>query len=558
MDWLLKLHETNPTAQAFAVIAVVCMGGMTLGSIRFRGVGLGTSGILFVGIILGNFSKPIDHHTLEFLKELGLVLFVFCIGLQLGPGFFSSFRQMGIQLNLLAASIIALGALVVLGAGWLIGFDSAAMLGLFSGATTNTPSLGAAQQTLVGLPNVTDQQRALPALAYAVAYPGAVVGIIGTVLLLKNLFGIDPQKETDQFIADRKNSTEPLHRRTIVVDNKNLEGVAIKAIPGRIESPVTISRIKRANQSEVQTATGKTQLHQGDAILAIGPEANLDKFQQVVGYAVDEDLTTESTSLQLRSVVVTNNRVLGKTIAQLALEQQFDVVVSRIVRGDVELTPTGELRLKFGDTFRMVGTQEQLDRASQLLGNSAKAMNETNFIPLFAGIAMGIAIGTMPIPIPGLPEPLRLGLAGGPLLVAILVGRLGQIGPLVWHIPLNANLAIREFGIALFFASVGLIAGPKFFNVVFSTVGLQWLLAGFCVTVLPLLTIGIFARTVLGMNFVAITGLLAGSMTDPPALTFASSICNSEAPAVTYAAVYPLTMVLRILTVQLLAVLLLG
>lgn len=558
MNWLFQLYETNPPAQAFAVISLVCMGGMILGSLRLKGIGLGTSGVLFVGIIVGNFSKPIDHNTLEFLKEFGLVLFVFCIGLQLGPGFFASLRQMGLRLNLLAALIVVLGAVVAAGAGWLMGIDSAAVLGLFSGGTTNTPSLGAAQQTLTGLPNITDEQLALPALAYAVSYPMAIVGIIGTILLLKNVLGIDPKEEAAKFAAQQSTKAVPLEQRTVVIDNATLDGMSVKSIPGGKENPVAISRIRRAGQTEIALATGSTILHTGDHVHAVGTAEHLDKFQQVAGHSSEENLATLPGPVNYRRVVVTHSKVLGKTLAQLSLEQRFGVVATRVVRGDVELMAVPDLQTKFGDTLHLVGTEENLNQATELLGNSSKAINETHFVPLFAGIAMGIVLGTMPIPVPGLPEPLRLGLAGGPLLVAIFVGRLGKIGPLVWHIPLNANLAIREFGIALFFASVGLIAGPKFFEVVFSTRGLLWLIAGAGITVVPLILVGLFARQILRMNFVAIAGLLAGSMTDPPALAFASSICQTETPAITYAAVYPLTMVLRIMMVQILAVLLLG
>ncbi|MFN3150347.1 putative transporter [Bremerella sp.] len=558
MNWLFQLYETNPPAQAFAVISLVCMGGMILGSLRLQGIGLGTSGVLFVGILVGNFSEPIDHHTLEFLKEFGLVLFVFTIGLQLGPGFFASMRQMGLRLNLLAVAIVATGAIMAIGMGWLMGLDSAAVLGLFAGGTTNTPSLGAAQQTLAGLSEITDEQLALPALAYAVSYPMAVVGIIGTILLLKTIYRIDAREESARFASEQQTQAIPLVQRTLVICNAQLDGKSIDSLRISPDNAVTISRIRKSGQSDVELAKGNTIVNQGDSILAVGTVDHLDKIEEFIGYASEEDLMTTPGRLTYHRVVITNSEVLGKTLGELALEQRFGVVATRLVRGDVELMAVDDLQTKFGDTLRLVGTEEDLNHVSQFLGNSVKALNETQFISFFAGIAFGIALGTMPIPVPGLPVPLRLSLAGGPLLVAILVGRLGKIGPLVWHIPLNANLAIRELGIALFFACVGLIAGPKFFDVVFSIRGVLWLVAGALITIVPLMLVGLFARQVLRMNFVSIAGLIAGSMTDPPALAFASGICQSEYPAVTYAAVYPLTMVLRIMTVQILAVLLLG
>lgn len=556
MSWLFELYQTNPTAQAIALIALVCMVGMVLGSIKVRGIGLGTAGVLFAGIIVGYLSEPIDHKTLEFVKEFGLVLFVFCLGLQLGPGFFASLRHMGLRLNLLAGTVVVLGALLAPVAGWLWGIDPAAVLGLFSGATTNTPSLGAAQQTLSALPGISAERAALPALAYAVSYPMAIVGIITLMLVLKNLFRIDPVQHAAAFVSEQKRAFEPLERRTLRVDNPGLEGATLASMPGLVESGVVISRVKRRGVAQIQAATGDCPLHCGDLLLAVGTARNLDACQRIVGAASSEDLMEAPGRVTYRRVVVTNNGVLGKTVHELGLDQLFGVAVTRVTRADLEMTAVPNLRLQFGDVLQVVGDSDNIQKAAEVLGNSLKALNETHFVPLFAGIVLGIALGTLPLAVPGLPQPLRFGLAGGPLIVAILVSRLGRIGPLVWHMPLNANLAFREFGIALFFASVGLMAGPQFFGLVFSTTGLMWLSAGACVTVLPLLVTGLVALTRLQMNFVVVSGFLAGSMTDPPALAFASNICGSEAPTVAYATVYPLTTLMRILAAQVLAVVL--
>jgi putative transport protein len=299
-------------------------------------------------------------------------------------------------------------------------------------------------------------------------------------------------------------------------------------------------------------------LHRGDLVLAVGTAANLDQFQRIVGHASSEDLMHAPGEVTHRRVVVTDQTALGKTVQQLGLEHLYGVAVTRITRADLEMTAVPNLRLQFGDVLQVVGDAESIQRAAERLGNSIKALNETHFVPLFAGIVAGIALGTLPLSVPGLPQPLRLGLAGGPLIVAILVSRLGRIGPLVWHMPQNTNMAFREFGIALFFASVGLLAGPRFFDVVFSANGLLWLAAGFCVTVLPIFAVGIFALLKLKMYFVVVSGLLAGSMTDPPALAFATNICRSEMPSVAYASVFPLTTLLRILSAQILAVILCG
>ncbi len=557
MKWLLELHETFPVAHAIAVLSLVCVAGMSLGSLAIRGIKLGTAGVLFAAIVVGSFSEPIDHATLEFVKEFGLILFVFCIGLQLGPGFFASLRRAGKQLNALAAIVVALSALIVLVIGWQLRIDKAAALGVLAGSTTNTPSLGAAQQTLASMPGVSQQQANLPALAYAVTYPAGCVGTIITLLTLRRLFRIDIAEEL-RVHARTQPMIEPPQRRTLVVENANLDGLAIRNVSSLKETGVTLSRIRRANAADVIAATGPTILHVGDTILAVGSTHGLDQFQRVVGRSSDENLLAAPSNAIARKIVVTNKTVVGRTVDQLDLDDRFGATVTRVGRGELELTAEPGLRVQFGDTLQIVGPEEAIESAAGCLGNSLQALNETQFVPLFAGIAVGIAIGTFPIPCPGLPQPLRLGLAAGPLIVAIVVGRIGRIGRLVWHMPRNANLAFREFGIALFFACVGLTAGPTFFTSVFSTTGIAWLAAGICVAILPVLIVGIVARKYLALNFVDLMGLLAGSTTDPPALVFATSLCGSEAPAVAYATVYPLTMVLRIVVAQVLAVLFFG
>ncbi len=558
MNWLFELPQTNPTAQAIAILSLVCVAGMSLGSIRIRGIKLGPSGVLFAAILAGHISEPVDHQTLEFVKEFGLILFVFCIGLQLGPGFFASFRQAGFQLNLLALGTVALGALVSVGLGRLWGLDGGAVLGIFSGATTNTPSLGAAQQALSSLPNLPAERAALPALAYAVTYPLGIVGIMGSLLAIRWLFRVDVAHEVETYLASQQTDSPPLERRTLVVENQNLSGLPIREIPALAETGVVVSRLRHNGANVVSIASSESVIRPGDCILVVGSGRGLDQFQRVVGRPTHDNLLSPASGVIHRRVVVTNPEVLGKTVKDLGLDLRFGVIVTRIVRGDLEMTPLPSFGLQFGDVLQVVGSPEDIRRASQLLGNSVQALRETHFVPLFAGIALGIALGTMPIFISGLPQPLRIGLAGGPLIVAIIVGRFGHIGRMVWYLPRSANLAFREFGIALFFAAVGLLAGPTFLDAVLDPAGLWWLLAGVCVTTIPLLIVGCLARGLLRINYVVLAGLISGSMTDPPALTFATTVCGNEAPALAYATVYPLTMLMRILTAQLLAVLLCG
>jgi putative transport protein len=554
LNWLFELHKNDPIAHAIGVLAFVCVLGMALGSVKFRGIGLGTSGVLFAGILVGHFGESVDHHTLDFVKEFGLIVFVFTIGLQLGPGFFAALREQGMKMNLLAAVIVLLGAVGAPLIGRLAGFDAAAVLGIFSGASTNTPSLGAGTQTISTLPDIGEDRLALPALAYAVTYPTAIAGIIGTLLLLKQIFRIDPVREAAEFAAKHRRQVEPLESRTLVVANPNLEGVKLGAVPGRTESGVSIARI-RSNE-ETHAATDATVIHQEDRLAVIGTRVGLDHFERVIGYRTDEDLTLAESSITSRTVAVTDRDVLGKTVGELSLGDRFGVAVTRVTRADIEMSAVPGLRLQFGDQLQVVGPPGDIDKAATALGDSVKELNETQFIPFFIGISLGIALGTLPIRFPGLPQPVKLGLAGGPLIVALILGRVGRIRRQVWHMPANTNLAFREFGIALFFASVGLNAGAKFFSTVFSSTGLQWVFAGICVTVIPLILVGIFARVVLKMNFIDISGLLAGSMTDPPALAFASNIAASDSPTVAYATVYPLTTLLRILSAQVLAIVL--
>jgi putative transport protein len=554
MTWLYDLHKTQPIAHSIGVLALVCVLGLALGSIKFSGIGLGTSGVLFAGILVGHFSKETDHGTMAFVKEFGLILFVFTIGLQLGPGFFAALRHQGVKMNLLAGTIVVMGAILAPVIGWLAGFDFAAVLGIFSGASTNTPSLGAGSQTLSSVPGIAPERLDFPALAYAVTYPVAIIGIIATLLLLKRIFRVDAVAEANEFAERNRAPVESLVRRTYLVTNRNLEGLRIDAIPGRIEAGVTISRARHGDETSV--ATDATVIHEGDLVCVVGTRAGVDSFGRVLGERSEEDLTRSTSPLTFRRVVVTDSAALGRTVHELSLDGRFGVAVTRVTRSDIEMSAVPGLQLKFGDQLQIVGRPEDLDHAAEVVGNSLKELNSTHFIPFFIGIALGILLGTLPIPIPGMPHPLRLGLAGGPLVVALILGRVGRIRRQVWHMPINTNLAFREFGISLFFAAVGLSAGAKFFDTVFTSTGLQWLLTGVCVTVVPLLVVGIVARVALKMNFTDLSGLIAGSMTDPPALAFASNIAKSDGPAVSYATVFPLTTLMRILCAQILVIVL--
>ncbi|MBU3666087.1 MAG: putative transporter [Chthoniobacterales bacterium] len=557
------LAQSQPVAWAVLVLSAVAIVGLAIASIKVRGVGIGIAGVLFAGIIAGHLGFSIDHSIMEFVREFGLILFVFTIGLQLGPSFFASLRSHGLKFNALAAAVVVLGAGITLAFAALSGVDVLSACGLFSGATTNTPSLGATQQTVSVLASqsgsaITPDRAALPALAYAVGYPVGVFGIIGVMLFFRKVFRVDLGKEVAAFRAEQLQGIEPLDRMSLVVENANLDGIEIGDIPGRHETGVMVSRIKRNGAEEVEVATERTIVHKGDKILAVGPRRQLEAFRLIVGRESSENLMRVPGRVAFRRVVVTRKEVLGKTVAALGLDVLYGVAVTRVLRADVEMTAVPDLQLQFGDFLHVVGDEDNIAKAADLLGNSLQALNETKFIPMFVGILLGVTAGLVPFQFPGLPVPVRLGLAGGPLVLAILLGRIGRIGPLVWYMPANANLALRELGIVLFLACVGLKAGEKFVPTLLSHDGLFWLGGAFAIALLPLLAVGLFARLALRVNFIAICGLLAGSMTDPPALAFANAISKSDAPSVAYATVYPLTMLLRIISAQILVLLLAG
>ncbi|MBC8096349.1 MAG: putative transporter [Akkermansiaceae bacterium] len=545
------MSSAQPVAWAVLVLMLVAVAGLVLASFKVKGVGIGIAGVLFAGIIAGHLGMHIEKEILEFVREFGLILFVFTIGLQLGPGFFASLRKSGLKLNIMAAAVVFMGAGIAVALTYFNIADIISALGLFSGATTNTPSLGATQTMLKTMTGEYADKASLPSLAYAVAYPGGVFGIITVLLFLRGVFRINPEKEAELFRAEQRRGVEPLERINLVVENSNLENLPIAKVPGR-DNGVVVSRIKRVGMSEVETATEHTALHLGDVILAVGTRKALEQFRVVIGRESELNLVKVPGPVASRRIVVTRKDVLGKTIGELDLDDLYGVAVTRVARADIELAAVPELKLQFGDSVQVVGNEKAMAKVAEALGNCVHALNETNFIPIFIGIALGVLVGTLPIAIPNMPVPVRLGIAGGPLILAILLSRIGRLGPMLWYMPASANMAFRELGIVLFLACVGLKAGEKFFSTVLTSEGLHWLAGGFAITVIPILLVGLVARVVFKMNFTVISGLLAGSMTDPPALAFANAVCRSDAPSVAYATVYPLTMLLRIVAVQIL------
>ena len=552
MTLLQQLHETSAVAHDLLVLSIVILSGIGLGNIRVAGVKLGVAGVLFTGLAAAHFGMRPAAEVTHFLKDFGLVLFVFALGMQMGPGFFASLRQQGRVLNGYAFALVTGGALVAVLGGSMLGMSPPAISGLFAGATTNTPALGAAQQALLSA-HADPAHVTLPALSYAATYPLAIVGIILSLIILRVFFKVDVTAEAELFRQEQGAGIEALQRMNICVGNTNLDGIAIADVPGVHEAGVVISRYRAASGGEVKAASPETRLHLGDVIMAVGTQAHLEQFRLVIGSVSEENLMKAAGSVTYRRVVLTNKRMLGKTVRELGLEHLHGVTVTRVSRGDLIFTALPDLRLQFGDMLQLVGDEESLNTATKALGNAVHMLQETKFAAIFAGILLGVLLGLYPFRIEGLPAPVRLGLAGGPLVMAILLSHLGRIGPMVMHMPINANRALRELGIILFLANVGLLSGEKFMTTVFSMQGLQWVLLGLVVTMLPLLAVGFVARKWHRMNFMSLCGLLSGGMTDPPALAFATSMARCDSPAIAYAAVYPLTMLLRIVAAQIIA-----
>jgi putative transport protein len=550
MNWLTQLASTNPIAHAVLALAFVAALGLGLGSLRLRGVGLGVAGVLFAGIGLGHFGLAIDHMVQDFVREFGLVLFVYTIGMQVGPGFFTSLRRHGLVLNSLAAAVVFLGAALALLLGHLGKFDIALTTGIFSGATTNTPSLGATMEALKSAGVIDPARQALPGIGYAVSYPFGIVGIIIAMLGLRTFFKATVTHEAEEFHREEKADHEPLERRNLYV--ANFDGIVAGQLPGLTALAVTISRVRHHGDAEVRPVLAQTRLQRGDIVLAVGPRAGLDAFELMAGEKAPEDLMEAKGRVTWRRVHVTAKGVLGKSLRELALDHYQGVTVTRVRRAGVELPATPDLRLNFGDNVQIVGQPASMPEALRVLGDSVQELGHTNFGALFIGLALGVIVGVFPFHFEGIPAPIRLGLAGGPLLVAIVLSRLGRIGRIIFHMPHEANLAFRELGIALFLACVGLKAGARFFEVLLHGDGLLWMAAGAVITLVPLLVVGAAARACLKLNFMRLFGLLAGSMTDPPALAFANTIARSDAPSVAYATVYPMTMLLRIIVAQIL------
>ena len=554
MNWIESLLW-DPTSVAHIVFlyAFVISVGVLLGKIKVFGISLGVTFVLFMGILMGHCGFKAEIHILHFLREFGLILFVFCIGLQVGPGFFSSFKRGGMQLNMLALGVVVLNIAVVC-VIYAIANDRISMpqlVGILSGAVTNTPGLGAAQQTLSQL-HFDGKLAEVPEIAsgYAAAYPLGVIGIILSMILIRYLFRINNENETKRLEAEKEASTLVPHILTYKVENPLIVGRTLEKLALLIDRNFVVSRVQK--NGEVIIPDDNTVIGKDDLLLIVLSEEDEDAMKAFIGPIVEMDWEAIPSPIVSRRVVVTKPEYNGRTIGSLRLRMGYRLNATRLNRAGVDLLVTPNLELQMGDRLTVVGRKEDIARLASRLGNSMKRLNEPNMITIFVGIFLGILLGSIPLSIPGMSSSMKLGLAGGPLVVAILIGRFGHKMKLVTYTSTSASLMLREIGICLFLASVGIEAGGDFAKTVFTGDGLLWVLWGFLITFLPMIIIGIISRWRYKLNYFTIMGLLSGSMTDPPALAYANKVSGNDAPAVAYSTVYPLTMFLRVLTAQLL------
>ena len=556
MEWLVNLFtNTESVAHIALLYAVVIAVGVYLGKIKIGGISLGVTFVLFAGIVAGHIGFTAPTPILTFVQDFGLILFVFMIGLQVGPGFFESFGTAGIKLNGLAASAILLN-IIVMFACYFIFFDTTnianlpMMVGTLYGAVTNTPGLGAANEALSSMSNLFNGSVPQIASAYACAYPLGVVGIIVATILVRFLCKIKLEEEEEKLneTESGKANKKP-YKMHLEVSNKYLEGKTLLQVHDFLNRDFVVSRL--VHNGELCIPNRNTLFHLGDQMLIVCAEADQEAITAFIGPKLDIDFEQQDQPLVSKRILVTNPEINGKTLASMHFSSVHGVNVTRVTRHGMDIFASASLPLQVGDRVMVVGPEDAVDRVAKKMGNSVKRLDHPNIATIFVGIILGLIFGSLPLAIPGMPVPIKLGLAGGPLIIAILIGRYGYKIHLVTYTSTSANMMLREIGLVLFLASVGIKAGASFFSTVVEGDGLLYVLTGFLITIIPILIIGPIARLKFKFNYFTIAGMLAGTYTDPPALAYANSICTKEAPAVGYSTVYPLAMFLRIFTAQL-------
>lgn len=541
-------------ASTVLLYSFVIFAGIFLGKVKIFGVSLGVTFVLFIGILLGHFGYAVEGNTLHFLREFGLILFIFSIGMQVGPGFFSSFKEGGIRMNMLAMIGIGLNVVIMLTIYFLQGGSEGMssisdMVGVMCGAITNTPALGAAQQTILQVDSSAYDVSQQMSMGYAAAYPLGVVGIIVTMIVIKAIFKINIDKEIKEIDDEKSDSSQAPAVLTYKVTNELISGLSMVKLHNLISCNYTCSRILKPDGKVIIPAAQDT-LELGDLCLIVCAKQDEELFSRFIGQKVEMTWPMDKGPVVSRRIVVTQPNYNGVKLGSMHLHETYELNVTRVNRAGMDLLASPNLRLQIGDRVTVVGKLDDIEHLARKLGNSMKRLNEPNLITMFIGIFLGIIVGSIPIQFPGMSVPMKLGLAGGPLVIAILIGAYGHKFHLVTYTNSAANLLLREIGICLFLASVGIAAGKDFAATVFNLRGAMWVGYGFVITVIPLLVVGCIARGKYKMNYLSIVGIMSGGYTDPPALAYANKVANNDAPAVAYSTVYPLTMFMRVIVAQ--------
>lgn len=561
MDWLINLFTTTDSvAHIVQLYAIVIAVGVYLGKIKIGGISIGVTFVLFAGIAAGHIGFTAPTNILSFLQEFGLILFVFMIGLQVGPGFLESFRKGGITLNLLSTVMVVLNVIVMF-ACYYIFFDTSdpknlpMMVGTLYGAVTNTPGLGAANETLY---SIFDKGE-VPQIAsgYACAYPLGVLGIIGATIAIKYIFGIKLEKEEEELAKEEEDNDDVKpHFMDLEVTNLYLEGKTLAQVHNFLNRDFVCSRI--LHDGHVSIPNGSTIFHIGDKLFVVCAENDAEAIIAFIGPTINVDWKKQDEPMVSKRILVTRSSINGKTLGQMHFSSAYGVNVTRVTRQGMDLFAIPSLSLQVGDRIMVVGPEDAVNRVAAVMGNSIKRLDAPNIATIFVGVFIGILFGSIPVAIPGIPVPIKLGIAGGPLIIAILIGRYGYKVHLVTYTTTSANMMLREIGLMLFLASVGIKAGDGFLETVIQGDGVKYVYTGFLITIIPILIIGIIARKKYKFNYFTIIGMIAGTYTDPPALAYANSICSKEAPSIGYSTVYPLSMFLRIFTAQIIVLFFCG
>lgn len=561
MDWLINLFTTTDSvAHIVLPYAIVIAVGVYLGKIKIGGISIGVTFVLFAGIAAGHIGFTAPTNILSFLQEFGLILFVFMIGLQVGPGFLESFRKGGITLNLLSTVMVVLNVIVMF-ACYYIFFDTSdpknlpMMVGTLYGAVTNTPGLGAANETLY---SIFDKGE-VPQIAsgYACAYPLGVLGIIGATIAIKYIFGIKLEKEEEELAKEEEDNDDVKpHFMDLEVTNLYLEGKTLAQVHNFLNRDFVCSRI--LHDGHVSIPNGSTIFHIGDKLFVVCAENDAEAIIAFIGPTINVDWKKQDEPMVSKRILVTRSSINGKTLGQMHFSSAYGVNVTRVTRQGMDLFAIPSLSLQVGDRIMVVGPEDAVNRVAAVMGNSIKRLDAPNIATIFVGVFIGILFGSIPVAIPGIPVPIKLGIAGGPLIIAILIGRYGYKVHLVTYTTTSANMMLREIGLMLFLASVGIKAGDGFLETVIQGDGVKYVYTGFLITIIPILIIGIIARKKYKFNYFTIMGMIAGTYTDPPALAYANSICSKEAPSIGYSTVYPLSMFLRIFTAQIIVLFFCG